>query len=91
MPATTAPRSGARATSDDDLLTVPECAVAFRVCEKTIMRRILAGRFPSVRVAGGWRIPRIWVATLIADAIKTGSVVAEDHGAAWIAVNGSPS
>jgi hypothetical protein len=89
--AATAPVREHPLASDLDCLTIAELAVTFKVCERTIERRIHARDFPVVRIAGGRRIPRAWVADLIATAVRLGEVVAEDHGRAWIAAHGSTS
>jgi hypothetical protein len=73
--------------TDLDVITIAEFAASMRVCERTVERRIRLRKYPVVVIAGKRRVPRAWVRDLIAEAIATGSVTAEDHGSAWIAAH----
>jgi hypothetical protein len=52
---------------------------------KTIERRIAAGLFPVIMIGGRKRLPGPWIRALFAAALASGCVVAEQHGAKWIA------
>ena len=67
------------------MLTTQEAAVAFRLSERTIARRIAKGVIPVVDVGDGSRIPGAFVAFVLSEAMVTGRAVLAVLGSAWAA------
>jgi hypothetical protein len=68
------------------MLTTQEAAVAFRLSERTIARRIAGGVIPVVDLGDGSRVPGAFVAFVLAEALRTGRAVLEVLGTAWAAM-----
>jgi excisionase family DNA binding protein len=75
------------AVSEHPLATVEETARLLRVSEMTVRRAIRSGRLPAVIFGRSYRVPRAFVAGLLADAAAGQTVVVTDRGASWSGVS----
>lgn len=73
------------------MLTTQEAAVAFRLSERTIARRIAKGVIPVVDVGDGCRVPGTFIQHVLDEAISTGRAVLEVLGTAWKAMQEATS
>lgn len=83
---TAAPVAAQAADLASLMLTTQETAVAFRLSERTIVRRIGDGVIPVVDIGDGCRVPGAFVAFVLREAIRTGRAVLEVLGTAWAAM-----
>jgi len=73
------------------LLKIAQAAHVLNISDKTVQRRIKSRDFPSVLIGTTPFVPLAWINDLVADAIRTRRVQAEEHGRAWTAARKAAS
>jgi excisionase family DNA binding protein len=68
-------------------LTTAEMALALKVSERTIQRRIAKKVIPVIDLGDGRRIPGAFLAFVLSEALRTGCGVLDVLGTAWTAAH----